>query len=131
MYNGILLDVNLFIQKQYPNPPCWALVSDIYTSVLGLKLRHLKPKNPSLRAISERFRLALHTGEHGLERVLHPVDFCIVCFAKKKNNTPHHCGVYYKGQIIHATEQGNLFQDLHSLTDTYERIEYWQHKKED
>ena len=45
--------------------------------------------------------------------------------AKAKSMTPHHCGIYYGGKVLHAMQDGTVYQDMASLQDQFELIEFW------
>ena len=114
-----------YLNRQYENPPCWCLVVDVYLTELGLEVTDFKTVNSSIRAIAQTFRIALHKGEHGFRQASEPSDYCVVLLGKMSTRTPHHAGVYWQGNVLHATESGVVWQDLASLSDQYQRIEYW------
>lgn len=119
------MNVNDYLAKQYSLPPCWALVAEVYVNELGCKVENYKSANPSFKAIASAFRIALHNNEHGFSQIDSPRDYCVVLMAKLMGQQPHHAGVYYKGKVLHALAAGNLYQDLSSLSDAFQRIEYW------
>lgn len=119
------MNVNDYLGKQYPYPPCWALVADVYASELGQGVTDYKTINHSVRSIANAFRLALHKSPHGFRQVDDPVDYCVVLLAKTKSIGVHHCGVYYGGRVLHAHAEGNFYQDMASLRDAYEIVEFW------
>lgn len=119
------MNVNSYIVKQYPSPPCWALVADVYASELADTVTDYKTINASIRAIASEFRLALHKSPHGFTQVLEPADFCVVLLGKTVRTGVHHCGIYYQGKILHMLDSGGLYQDLSVIKDEYVVIEYW------
>ena len=119
------MDISVYQSKQYEWPPCWQLVADIYRTELQTGVEDFKTVNGSIRAIADAFRIALHKGEHGFRQTETPHDFDVVIMGKMIDRTPHHCGIYYQGNILHATSEGVVNQDLASVSDQYQRIEYW------
>jgi len=117
-----------YLAKQYQNPPCWLLVSDVYANELELEVKEFKTITDSIREIAEMFRIALYKGEHGFRQISEPVDFCVVLMGKSLHKNPTHAGIYYDGGILHATLQnGVLYEPMHNITDAFKRVEYWQH----
>lgn len=114
-----------YLNRQYDFPPCWQLVADVYQSELGLTVDDFSTVNSSVRAIASAFRIALHKAEHGFARASGPSDYAVVLMSRMSGRTPTHCGIYYGGQVLHATPDGVIYQDLATLADTYKRIEYW------
>lgn len=119
------MNVNDYLQKQYPNPGCWALVTDVYATELGQGVEEYRTVNNSIRAIAAAFRLNLYKGEHGFEQIDAPTDFAVVMLSRYRKLGLHHCGVYFEGKVLHALPDGNLYQDLASLRDTYPIMEFW------
>lgn len=122
------MDLTRYMTTQYPAPPCWALVADVYARELGQGVDDYRTINPSARAIAAAFRLALHKSAHGFEPVTAPAapaDFDVVLLGKAASLGLHHCGVYWQGGVLHALETGAVYQDLASLRDTYPLMEFW------
>jgi hypothetical protein len=119
------MDTNRYLAKQYPSPPCWSLVADVYYSELSMGVSDYKTITPSIRDIASAFRLAIHKDPHGFTRLAAPEDYCIVLMGKTQRTGIHHCGVYYQGSVLHALEGGVFNQDCASLGDEYELMEYW------
>ena len=117
--------ITKYIDRIYKSPPCWGLVSDIYINELGFKVNDYSVQGGSPRSASVALRLALHNNEHGLTKVSLPEDYCVVLMGATNKLGLHHCGVYYKGRVLHALPSGNVYQDMSSLGDTYKLIEYW------
>lgn len=120
--------------KVYPNPPCWALVADVYANELQQDVEGYKTLSESIRqlstslrerAIATAFRLALHKNADGFTRVEEPVDYAVVLLAQVPALGIHHCGIYYQGKVLHANPEGVLYQDLASLRATYPLMEFW------
>jgi hypothetical protein len=79
------MDVSRYMATQYPAPPCWALVADVYARELGQGVTDYRTINPSARASAAAFRLALHKSAHGFEPVTAPAapaDFDVVLLGK-------------------------------------------------
>jgi hypothetical protein len=119
------MDVAHYMAQEYEWPPCWQLVTDIYRTELETGVQEFKTVNGSVRAIAEAFRLAIYKGEHGFRQTEDPQDYAVVLMAKLAGRTPHHCGIYYGGKVLHATQSGVIYQDLSTLADEFARIEYW------
>ena len=117
--------INNYLAKQYPTPPCWALVADVYTTELSGSVLDYRTINKSIRAIAGAFRIALHKSEHGFMQVAEPVDYAIVLLGKSPALGLHHCGIYYQGSVLHAMDTGNIYQDLASLQGEYPLSEFW------
>lgn len=118
------MDINKYLMKQYGQTPCFDLVADIYVNEIGFVLPNYNPKGKSLKAITDAFRIVLHS-EHGFKQIDKPQEHCVVLMSKFANQTPHHAGVYHQGKVLHALVTGNLYQDLHSLADQFKTIQYW------
>lgn len=119
------MNVSDYMAKVYPNPPCWDLVADVRTTERGQAVDVYQTVSGSIRAIASAFRLTLHKGQHGLAQIDEPVDFAIVLMGKSARLGLHHAGIYYQGKVLHALENGTLYQDLASLRDEYELMEFW------
>jgi hypothetical protein len=120
------MNVATYQARQYPNPPCWALVADVYAHELGQAVDECKTVTSSVREIASAFRLHLHKAAHGFAQVAEPVDFAVVLMGKKSERLGfHHAGVFYGGKVLHATPDGTLYQDLPSLRDAYPLMEFW------
>lgn len=119
------MNVADYQNKSYSWPPCWQLVADIYRTELQAGVDDFKTVNGSIRAIADAFRIALHKGEHGFRQASTPEDYAVVLMGKVASRSPTHCGLYYQGKVLHATQSGVIYQDLSSLTDQYQRVEYW------
>lgn len=128
------MNVASYQAKVYPNPPCWALVADVYTSELTAEVEGYKTITESIRqlsaslqlqAIAEAFRLALHKNADGFQQVQEPVDYAVVLMGVSPRIGIHHCGVYWQGSVLHAKPEGTYYQDLASLRDEYQLMEFW------
>lgn len=117
--------IDKYIDRIYSEPPCWELVCDVYVNELGINLTSYTSESSSPRLVAAAFRLALHKQEHGLIKVLTPEDYSVVLMGRTSKLGLHHCGIYYKGKVLHALPNGNVYQDLYSLKDTYKLLEYW------
>lgn len=119
------MDVSVYQAKVYPSPPCWALVSDVLTTEQGLEVKVYRTVTDSIRDIAAAFRLELHKGVHGLQRLDGPSDFAVVLMGKTEKLGFHHCGVWYQGKVLHAQDNGTYYEDPTTIGDEYELIEYW------
>lgn len=119
------MNVAHYQAKQYPNPPCWALVADVYATEREQGVSEFRTINSSIREIASTFRIALHKGQHGFEQIAEPEDLCLVLMGKSIRLGLHHCGIFYQGSVLHALPDGNLFQDLASLADNYSLMQFW------
>lgn len=124
-----VLDVADFLGRSYSDPPCWELVTDVYTSVLGEPTEDYKTVSTSVRSLASVFRLALHKSSHGFEQIAEPRDFAVVLMGRTKKLGVHHAGVFYDGKVLHAmtSESGQviLHQDLPSILDEWKVVEFW------
>lgn len=118
-------DPAIYQERTYPSPPCWALVADVYESERGQGVAAYRTITSNVRAIAEKFRIALHKDAHGFEQIDEPVDLCVVLLGKRTKMGPHHCGIYYDGKVLHALDSGTLLQDLVTIRDEYQLVEFW------
>jgi len=119
------MNVNEYLGRQYPAPPCWALIADVYANELATTVTDYKTVNASIRAIASAFRLALHKSAHGFGQISEPVDYCVVLLGKTARTGLHHCGIYYQGRVLHMLESGGQYQEMTVIEDAYELIEFW------
>jgi hypothetical protein len=119
------MNVNTYLERQYDTPPCWQLVADVYDNERGDDVQEFRTIDRSVRAIASLFRLTLHKGQHGFEQIEEPEDFCLVLMGKSQSLGLHHCGIYFEGSVLHALADGNLYQDMASLKDTYPLMQFW------
>lgn len=119
------MDIAFYQAQVYGRPPCWELVADVLLRELDLVVSKYRARTSSVKDIANAFRLELHRGNHGFTQIGAPVDFAVVLMGKTLQLGFHHCGVCYQGKVLHALETGTLYQDLPSLLDTYEIVQYW------
>lgn len=119
------MNIEAYLGKQYENPPCWRLVADVYATELGEGVSEFRTINNSVRQIASTFRLALYKGEHGFEQIEEPADFSIVLLSRFPKLGWHHCGIFFEGKVLHGLADGNLYQDMASLGDTYLQMQFW------
>lgn len=119
------MNVNDYLAKQYGPRGCWLLVADVYAHELDKSVTGFRAINSSVRAIATEFRLALHKNPDGVAQLAAPAEMCIVLMSKISGLSVHHCGIYYQGSVLHALDTGNVYQDLASLQDAYQVVEYW------
>lgn len=119
------MNVATYQAKVYPSPPCWMLVTDVLLTERGQAADACKTINGSIRNIASAFRLELHKSAHGFEQVPEPVDFAVVLMGKTPRLGVHHCGIYYDGKVLHATDGGTFYQPLATLQAEYQVMEFW------
>lgn len=119
------MNVAAYQIKQYETPRCWGLVTDVYQNVLSADPLHVRSITESMRHASRAFRLRLHKDDIGLLQITEPRDFAVVLMWPTAKRRHPHCGIFYDGKVLHATEAATLYQDLASLGDAYEVMEYW------
>ena len=120
-----MIDANAYLARQYPAPPCWCLVADVYTTELGQPVDAFQTVNNSIRSIASAFRLSIHKNPNGFRQIGVPVENCVVLLGKTERLGLHHCGVVVGGKLLHALESGVYFEELSSVADQYALIEYW------
>ena len=119
------MNVNEYLAKSYPTPPCWSLVVDVYATERGQDVDVYSTVNNSVRAIAAALKLVLRKSPHGFRQIAEPEDLCVVLMGRSEQLGLHHCGIYYEGRVLHALETGAVYQDMASLGDAYRMIEYW------
>ena len=119
------MNVNTYLAAQYPSPPCWSLVADVYATELDKVVNDYKTINSSIRAIAGAFRIGLHKSAHGFAQIAEPVDYCVVLLGKSARLGLHHCGIYYQGRLLHAQDTGNRYDEMSVVRDEYALIEFW------
>lgn len=119
---------NDYLRKVYKYPPCWQLVADVYVNELSCNVANYKPESSNTRSIADAFRLALHNSEISFEKTENPSDYDVVLMGATYKLGVHHCGIYYKGKVLHAIDSGNLYETLSTIKDRYKIVEYWKYK---
>jgi hypothetical protein len=120
-----MIDVNAYLARQYPAPPCWALVADFYASELGQPVDAFQTVNSSVRSIASAFRLSLHKTPSGFGKITAPAENCVVLLGKTERLGLHHCGVYVDGKLLHALDSGVYYEELTAIAGQYALVEYW------
>lgn len=120
-----VLDVAAYQAREYPPPRCWGLVAAVYTELLARDPAEVQTVNESMRQAARTFRLQLFKHSVGLEQVDEPRDLAIVLMWPSEKRRRPHCGIFYEGKVLHATETANLYQDVASLGDVYPVMEFW------
>ena len=120
------IDTNAYLLKQYPNPPCWFLVADVYANEFNQRVELFKTDNASVRAIASAFRIAIHRNPDGFRRVEQPTEGCIVLLGRTPSIGIHHCGVYTGGKVLHMLESGAYYEELFVISDQYALMEFWE-----
>jgi len=107
---------------------CWTLYSLIKKQEQGIDVVTFKPKVPNAKGIENEFINALETGSHNHFRVNQPQDFDLVLMTKQtKKRKIYHCGVFFKGDIIHArgtSRTGQVWLQSIEELNNY-NLEYW------
>lgn len=119
------LDVAVYQAKVYEPPRCWKLVADVYGDVVGAAPDQVQTVSESLRRAARAFRLQLHKDVGGMQQIEEPRDLAVVLMWPTAAQKNAHCGVYWQGKVLHATEAGTLYQDLASLRSAYAVMEFW------
>lgn len=119
------LDVESYLARVYPNPPCWHLVTDVYRSVLEQEPDQVQTVSEAMRRASRQFRLELFKSREGMSQLAEPRDLAIVLMWPTGSRRQLHCGIYYQGSVLHANETGVLYQDLKTLSEAYPLMEFW------
>jgi hypothetical protein len=120
-----MIDVNAYLARQYPAPPCWCLVADVYTTELGQPVDAFQTVNNSIRSIASAFRLSIHKNPNGFRQIPEPVEHCVVLLGKTDKLGLHHCGVFVEGRLLHALDSGVYYEELSSVAGQYALVEYW------
>jgi len=119
------IDVNAYLARQYPAPPCWALVADVYASELGQSVNAFQTVNSSVRSIAAAFRLSIHKNPDGFRQLAGPQEHCVVLLGKSDRLGLHHCGVIVGGRLLHALQSGVYYEELGAVAGQYALVEYW------
>ena len=114
-----------YLARQYTQPGCWEMVTEIYARELNLSVLGYAPLKNTARSIAKSFRLALHTHKHGFIQIAEPSEFCVVLMGRSLSLGLHHCGVYYQGSVLHAKPNLSLYQDIASIKGEFPLIEFW------
>lgn len=114
-----------YLSRNYPSPPCFALVADVYERERGQAVDGYRSVSNSVRAIASAFRVQLHKSPHGFAQVAEPQDYDVVLMGRSQRLGLHHCGVYWQGAVLHALESGAVYQTLDTLRAEYPIMEFW------
>lgn len=119
------LDVAEYQSRVYEPPRCWKLVSDVYADVCGAQPSEVETVSESMRRWSRAFRIELYKRQPGMHQISEPRDLAVVLMWPSSSGKRPHCGIYWQGCILHATEQATLYQDMASLRSIYPVMEFW------
>lgn len=119
------MDIGFYQEQVLGSPPCWQLVTLVYTREKGRAVQNFSSASSSVRDIAEAFRLQLHRGDHGFRQLAQPVDLAVVLMGLTPRLGLHHCGIYWKGNVLHALDCGTLYQDMNTLRAEYQLMEFW------
>jgi len=114
-----------YIDRRYPHPPCWCFIVDVYQRELGLAVADYTPEGDGLRLFADAFRRRLLADDHGFVQVEDPTDYDVVLMRRTPTRPPHHCGIYYRGHVVHATAGGVLNESAEMVQDRHPVLEYW------
>jgi len=119
------LDVESYLARVYPIPPCWHLVTDVYMNVLGQEPNEVQTVSEAMRRAARSYRLELFKSRDGMEQLEEPRDLAIVLMWRTSLKLQLHCGIFYQGSVLHALETGVLYQDLATLREAFPLMEFW------
>jgi len=123
------MNVADYMEKVYPDKPCWPLIYDVLATERGLVSVVCKTVTGTVRDAVRAFAIELTKGEHGFRQIDAPVDFAVLLLGRTTTIGIHHAGIYYDGKVLHALsgEGGQiiLHQDLSSLLEEYQLVQYW------
>lgn len=119
------LDVAHYQRLQLPEPRCWALVSVVWADMLGQQPAEVRVVSESLRSVARAFRVRLHKTAEGARQLQEPQDLAVVLMWPTASKREPHCGIYWRGSVLHATENAVLYEGLASVRDAYAVMEFW------
>lgn len=119
------LDVESYLGRVFPDPPCWNLVTDVYMNVLAQEPNEVQTVSEAMRRAARAYRLELFKSRDGMEQLAQPRDFAIVLMWPSSARRQLHCGIFYQGSVLHALPTGTLYQDLQTLREAYPLMEFW------
>lgn len=109
----------------FPEPTCWTMVAHLYLNVLRVDPTAVSTVTESVRRAARVFQLQLHKDAYGMRQVDAPQDWALVMMWPGVQQRRPHCGVFWKGKVLHATAEGVLNQNLASLRAAYPTMEFW------
>lgn len=119
------LDVAHYRSIPLPEPRCWALVTAVYEDQLHTQPSRVRAINGSLREAARLWRVRLHKDTEGMEQLQQPRDLAVVLMWPTPARRDLHCGVYWRGSVLHATATGVQYEGIASLRDAYPVMEFW------
>lgn len=119
------LDVATYQARVYEEPRCFKLVADVYADMLGQSPTEVETVSESMRRAARTFRLELFKRQPGMQQLAEPQDLAVVLMWPSDKKRRAHCGIWWQGKVLHATETGVLYQDVASLQSTYQVMEWW------
>lgn len=119
------MDIRYYQEQVLGAPPCWQLVTLVLMRECGVCVQSYRSASRSIRDIAEAFRMELHRGGHGFRQIAQPADFAVVLMGRTPRLGLHHCGIYWKGSVLHALDSGTLYQDMHTLRAEYPLMQFW------
>lgn len=118
-----MIDIPKYLAKSYTWPPCWELVTDVYLNELGFSFTGTDIQGKTVKQLQSAFLRSIFVDK--LFRMIDsPEDGCIVLMYRHGEDVPNHCGVYYRGNVLHALQTMPIYQDLYSLKDSYKQLKY-------
>lgn len=120
------LDIAAYQAKVYEKPRCWKLVADVYSNLLAVNPAHVETLTEDMRRAARTFRLELFKRRGGMHQLAEPRDLAVVLMWPSDRRKLPHCGIWWQGKVLHVNEAGAvLHQDVASLGDLYQSMEYW------
>lgn len=106
---------------------CWELVAQVYSDVFGQSLPMFKADNN--RDVGAAFTAAFASGEHGFIKSKTYSDFSVIIMRNvRKRVSSIHCGVMYKGMVLHSSGDAKqvVYQTIEQATAEFKEFEFWQ-----
>lgn len=101
---------------------CWTLYCKVIKDRFGFDVPVFSGRTNSIEHISDEFRSRIESGRNNHTKIEKPCDFDLVVFKyMRASKECFHCGVWYKGKVLHANGQGM------SGSVWYDRIKDIQH----
>lgn len=119
------LDVAAWQERVYEPPRCWKLVTDVYLELVGQMPTEVETVSESIRRAARAFRLDLYKHNPGMHQIEEPQDLAVVLMWHTPAKKRAHCGIYWQGGVLHATETVTLFQGLADVSAVYPVMEFW------
>lgn len=98
---------------------CWGLYALVMHNEKGVMLDKRNVENASTEAIAAGFSALFACNEFNKthKEVTEPEDFDLVIFSKANK---HHCGIMYKGKLLHSRGSGRTGQVYYENLSSYD-----------